>query len=157
MEIEKDFINLLTAHKALIYKVCFMYASNREDLNDLYQEVVVNLWCAYPRFRNDSKISTWMYRIALNTCISDLRKKRAVDYVPLSMDIGGYEDCLYTESLKEMYELIRRLDKYERVLVLLWLDENSYDDIASITGSNRNTVAVRLHRIKEKLRKMSNR
>lgn len=156
MEIEKDFINLLTAHKALIYKVCFMYASNREDLNDLYQEVVVNLWCAYPRFRNDSKISTWMYRIALNTCISDLRKNRAVDYVPLSMDIGGEEDCLHNESLKEMYELIRRLDKYERVLVLLWLDENSYDEIASIIGSNRNTVAVRLHRIKEKLRKMSN-
>lgn len=156
MEIEKDFINLLTAHKALIYKVCFMYASNREDLNDLYQEVVVNLWCAYPRFRNDSKISTWMYRIALNTCISDLRKNRAVDYVPLSMDIGGDEDCLHNESLKEMYELIRRLDKYERVLVLLWLDENSYDEIASIIGSNRNTVAVRLHRIKEKLRKMSN-
>lgn len=157
MEIEKDFINLLTAHKALIYKVCFMYASTREDLNDLYQEVVVNLWCAYPRFRNDSKISTWMYRIALNTCISDLRKKRAVDYVPLSMDMGGDEDCLPNESLKEMYELIRRLDKYERMLVLLWLDENSYDEIASITGSNRNTVAVRLHRIKEKLRKMSNR
>lgn len=157
MEIEKDFINLLTAHKALIYKVCFMYASTREDLNDLYQEVVVNLWCAYPRFRNDSQISTWMYRIALNTCISDLRKKRAVDYVPLSMDMGGDEDCLHNESLKEMYGLIRRLDKYERMLVLLWLDENSYDEIASITGSNRNTVAVRLHRIKEKLRKMSNR
>lgn len=157
MEIEKDFINLLAAHKALIYKVCFMYASNQEDLNDLYQEVVVNLWCAYPRFRNDSKISTWMYRIALNTCISDLRKKPAVDYVPLSMDMGGYEDCLRNESLREMYELIRKLDKYERVLVLLWLDENSYDEIATITGSNRNTVAVRLHRIKEKLRKMSNR
>ena len=126
MEIEKDFIDLLTEHKALIYKVCFMYASNQEDLNDLYQEVVVNLWCSYPKFRYESKLSTWIYRVALNTCISDLRKKKVLDYVPLSVDIG------------------------------VWLDENSYDEIASITGSNRNTVAVKLHRIKDKLKKMSN-
>lgn len=78
MEIEKDFINLLTLHKALIYKVCFMYTSNQEDLNDLYQEVVVNLWCSYPGFRNESKLSTWIYRVALNTCISDLRKKESI-------------------------------------------------------------------------------
>lgn len=156
MEIEKDFINLLTLHKALIYKVCFMYTSNQEDLNDLYQEVVVNLWCSYPGFRNESKLSTWIYRVALNTCISDLRKKKALDYVPLSMELGVYDDCLRYKSLKEMYRLIRQLDKYERMFVLLWLDENSYEEIAAITGSNRNTVAVRLHRIKEKLKKMSN-
>ena len=94
MEIEKDFIDLLTEHKALIYKVCFMYASNQEDLNDLYQEVVVNLWCSYPKFRYESKLSTWIYRVALNTCISDLRKKKVLDYVPLSVDIGVYDDCL---------------------------------------------------------------
>lgn len=64
MEIEKDFIDLLTEYKALIYKVCFMYASNQEDLNDLYQEVVVNLWCSYPKFRYESKLSTWIYRVA---------------------------------------------------------------------------------------------
>ena len=153
MEIEKDFIDLLTEYKALIYKVCFMYASNQEDLNDLYQEVVVNLWCSYPKFRYESKLSTWIYRVALNTCISDLRKKKVLDYVPLSVDIGVYDDCLRNDSLKEMYQLICQLDRYERMLVLLWLDENSYDEIASITGSNRNTVAVKLHRIKDKLKK----
>ena len=156
MEIEKDFIDLLTEHKALIYKVCFMYASNQEDLNDLYQEVVVNLWCSYPKFRYESKLSTWIYRVALNTCISDLRKKKVLDYVPLSVDIGVYDDCLRNDSLKEMYQLICQLDRYERMLVLLWLDENSYEEKASITGSNRNTVAVKLHRIKDKLKKMSN-
>ena len=156
MEIEKDFIDLLTEYKALIYKVCFMYASNQEDLNDLYQEVVVNLWCSYPKFRYESKLSTWIYRVALNTCISDLRKTKVLDHVPLSVDIGVYDDCLRNDSLKEMYQLICQLDRYERMLVLLWLDENSYDEIASITGSNRNTVAVKLHRIKDKLKKMSN-
>lgn len=156
-DIEKDFISLLTLHKALIYKVCLIYASDQEDLNDLYQEVVVNLWCAYPQFRSESKLSTWIYRVALNTCISDLRKKtKAPNYVSLNVDIGVFEDYIHSESLKEMYQLIRKLDRYERMLVLLWLDENSYDEIASITGSNRNTIAVRLHRIKEKLRKMSN-
>ena len=123
-----------------------MYASNQEDLNDLYQEVVVNLWCSYPKFRYESKLSTWIYRVALNTCISDLRKKKVLDYVPLSVDIGVYDDCLRNDSLKEMYQLICQLDRYER----------SYDEIASITGSNRNTVAVKLHRIKDKLKKMSN-
>ena len=86
-------------------------------------------------------------------CISDLRKKKVMDYVPLSVDIGVYDDCLRNDSLKEMYQLICQLDRYERMLVLLWLDENSYDEIASITGSNRNTVAVKLHRIKDKLKK----
>ncbi len=156
MNVEKEFIELLMQHKQIIYKVCFLYASDQEDVNDLYQETVLSLWNAWPRFRGDSKPSTWIYRIALNTCISDLRKKKNLNYVPLHMSMDVYEECEKNELLRELYALIRRLSKVERIFILLWLDEKSYEEIAEITGITRSNVAVRLHRIKEKLKQMSN-
>lgn len=106
MEIEKDFIDLLIEYKVLIYKVCFMYVFNQEDLNDFYQEVVVNLWCFYFKFRYESKLFIWIYCVVLNICILDLWKKKVLDYVLLSVDIGVYDDCLCNDFLKEMYQLI---------------------------------------------------
>lgn len=156
MEIEKDFMNLIMQHKQIIYKVCFMYALDKDDINDLYQETVLNLWNAYPNFRGDCQPSTWVYRIALNTCISDLRRKKNMDFVPLCVDGDFYEDCRKNELLQEMYQLIKRLNKLERMIILLWLDEKSYEEIAVITGINRNNVAIKLHRIKDKLKVMSN-
>lgn len=155
MEIEKAFIDALIQYKEIIYKVCFMYAKDKDNVNDLYQEIVLNLWHAYPRFRSESKVSTWIYRIALNVCISDLRKKKKMEYVPLSIKVDVYEECEKNELLQEMYQLIKRLSKLERMYILLWLDEKSYDEIAEITGVSRNNVATRLHRIKDKLKQMS--
>ena len=156
MEIEKEFIDMLIQHKKIIYKVCLMYATDKDDINDLYQETVLNLWHAYPRFRKESKASTWIYRIALNICISDLRRKEKLKHVPLEMDVDIYNECEKDELLSEMYQLIKCLNKLERMYILLWLDENSYDEIAEITGVSRNNVAIRLHCIKDKLKQMSN-
>lgn len=114
-----------------------------------YMEVIQKL-------PGESSFVTWVYRISLNTCISDFRKKRKYDYVPLEQQVDILEDCERNELLKEMYLLIKRLNKVDRMFILLWLDEKSYDEIAEITGTSRNNVAIKLHRIKEKLKNMSN-
>ena len=97
------------------------------------------------------------YRITLNTCITNLRKKKNYDYVPLKQDIDILDDCEHDECMKHLYQLIHQLDNVDKMYIMLWLDEKSYDEIAEIVGVGRNNVAIRIHRIKEKLKKMSNR
>lgn len=156
MDDNKEFIDILLQNKRIIYKVCFMYANDNDDINDLYQDVVLNLWKAWPSFKGNSSVSTWIYRVALNTCITGFRKKKNYDYVPLKQDIDILDDCEHDEFLKQMYLLIHRLDSVDKMYIMLWLDEKNYDEIAEIVGVSRNNVAIRLHRIKEKLKKMSN-
>lgn len=156
MNDNKEFIDILLQNKRIIYKVCFMYANDNDDINDLYQDVVLNLWKAWSSFKGNSNVSTWIYRVALNTCITGFRKKRNYDYVPLKQDIDILDDCEHDEFLKQMYQLIHRLDSVDKMYIMLWLDEKNYDEIAEIVGVSRNNVAIRLHRVKEKLKKMSN-
>lgn len=158
-EVEKKFVALLTEYQQVIYKVCYVYASGNDTLNDLYQEVVINLWKSFPRFRGESKVSTWIYRIALNTCISFFRKSAArPSVVPIHMDLeanlADRDDKM--AQLHELYRMINRLGQLERALLLLWLEERSYQEIADIVGISKNNVAVKLNRIKEKLKTMSN-
>lgn len=159
--VEKDFLDMLEKHKRVIYKVCYMYASDTVSLNDLYQEAVLNLWRAYPGFRGDSLLATWIYRISLNTCISFLRKsKHQVEAITLPVNLEVFDDDDDGEKsnrLRELYQLIQTLNPLERALILLWLEERSYDEIAQILGISKNNVGVRLSRIKDKLKKMSNR
>ena len=155
---EREFISLVEEYKQVIYKVCYIYSTSEENLNDLYQEVVINLWKAFPRFRGDCKVSTWVYRIGLNTCISFFRKSKSrPQLVPLTVDLGDFEDKEdKTVLIRELYQMINRLGKMERALILLWLEEKSYQEMADITGLTRSNVAVKLNRIKEKLKTMSN-
>ncbi|MDO3390318.1 sigma-70 family RNA polymerase sigma factor [Bacteroides sp. ET489] len=154
---EKEFTELLLQNQHIIYKVCLMYAQEKEDIADLYQETVYNLWKSYATFENRSSFSTWLYRVALNTCISDLRRRKHHEYVPLQLaDIDLPDNDPKAEMLNTLYSLIRRLNKLDRMYIVLWLDEKTYDEIAEIVGTNRNQVAIRLHRIKEKLKTMSN-
>lgn len=155
---EKDFIALVENYKQVIYKVCYIYATDPDNLNDLYQEVVINLWKAFPRFRGECKVSTWVYRIGLNTCISFFRKSKSrPEVVPISVDLEAVaEDEDKTAQLRELYRMINCLGRLERALILLWLEERSYQEMAEITGISRNNVAVKLNRIKEKLKQMSN-
>ena len=155
MNIDQEFIDQLLQYKHIIYKVCLMYAQNQHDVVDLYQETIYNLWKSYKSFKGRSSFGTWVYRISLNTCITDLRKKRNYHFVPLDLSIDVLEDCEKDELLKDMYALIRKLNKEEKMYIMLWLEEKSYDEIAEIIGTNRNQVAVKLHRIKEKLKNMS--
>ena len=126
-------------------------------LSDLYQEVVLNLWKAFPKFRRECKMSTWIYRIALNTCISFMRKEKnipeIVSLTPAEADLS--EEWDETQAmLKQMYRLINRLGQLEKSIILLYLEEKSYEEISEITGLTVTNVATKLNRIKEKLRKM---
>ncbi|WP_072530423.1 RNA polymerase sigma factor [Bacteroides ilei] len=156
---EKDFLALLETHKRIIYKVCYMYTTDTVQLDDLYQETVLNLWKAFPSFRRDSSSATWIYRISLNTCISFRRKsRREVQAItlPVNMEISDENDGNRKAQLTELYRLIHTLGPLERALILLWLEERSYEEIAQIIGLTKTNVGVRLNRIKEKLKNMSN-
>lgn len=151
---EARFLEMIKQNEGIIFKVASFYTDDEHPIGDLYQEVVLNLWKSYPSFRGESKYSTWIYRIALNTCISFFRRsKKYVTYVDISMDIPEPADN--KDELQELYRLINKLGKIERALVLLYLDDKPYKEIAEITGLTVTNVATKLNRIKEKLRQMS--
>jgi RNA polymerase sigma-70 factor (ECF subfamily) len=155
--IEKAFIELIKENERLIYKVCSVYVSGEFPLPDLYQEVVFNLWKSFSKFRNECSVSTWMYRVALNTCITGMRKElRRPQHVSiLNLKEHLIEPESMDENIRELYKLIRRLKTLERAIVLLYLEEKTYQEIADITGLTLSNVAIKLKRIKEKLKKMS--
>lgn len=151
-EKEQRFLALIDCNKQIIYKVCYMYANDENHFNDLYQEVMVNLWQGMDGFRGDAQLSTWVYRVCINTCVSIFRRSGKFG---ISLPVDEIIDIPYDDSrssqLKEMYQLINRLNRMEKAIILMWLDEKSYDEIAEVTGLTRNNVASRLHRIKAKL------
>jgi len=158
-KIENDFLDLIKEQKRTIYKVCYVYAKDRDNLNDLFQEVVLNMWKGFPRYRGDGKAATWVYRIAMNTCITFLRcSGTRPSTVPITADVADslIEEEGKTGQLRELYSLINQLGKLERALILLWLEERSYQEMADILGISKTNVAVKLTRVKDKLRKMSN-
>lgn len=154
---EQEFVTLIQEYERVIYKVCYLYTTPHATLNDLYQEVVINLWKAYPKFRNECKISTWIYRIALNTCISFIRKEKNIpEIVTLSQIADRIDEADETQDmLKRMYGMINRLGQLEKSIILLYLEDKSYEEIAEITGLTQTNVATKLSRIKDKLRKMN--
>lgn len=149
------FLEMIQQNEGIIYKVTSFYADSNHPISDLYQEVVLNLWKAFPSFRGESKYSTWIYRIALNTCVSFYRRsKKNITYVDISMDIPEISET--NDQIQDLYKLINRLGKIERALVLLYLDDKSYKEIAEITDLSVTNVATKLSRIKDKLKQMSN-
>ena len=158
MDTEQRFIELIEHHKRIIYKVCYVYAPGRGQIDDYFQEVVLALWRGFPDFRGESKTATWVYRIALYTCISFVRRRmRRPQSVRLSVDLACDDDMQAREQLDELYAVISRLGRLDRALILLWLEERPAGEIAAITGLSPGNVAVKLPRIRCKLRKMYNR
>ena len=158
-ELEKPFIALVTEYQRVIYKVCYMYATDEYTLEELYQEAVINLWKAFPQFKEHSKVSTWVYRIAMNTCISYFRKSSVRPMtIPITfrMETTLADDSAQSGYLRELYRMISQLGKLDRALILLWLEDKSYQEIADVLGITKANVAVKINRIKEKLKKMSN-
>ena len=135
-----------------------MFSNNPEEVADLFQEILINLWKGFQQFRGESNVRTWIYRISLNTCISSERKKsRKVDTLPLTMDIDLFSDSDEdTKQVQMLRDRINRLGPFDRAIVLLWLENLSYDEIGAIVGISAKNVSVRLVRIKEQLKKMSN-
>ena len=155
MHSEEQFISVIKENEGLIYKVVKLYTSAKEDEQDLYQEIVYQLWKSFSSFRNESKISTWMYRIALNTSIANLNKakKRGIQ-LPISetlLNRPDFTDGSKQEKVDALYAEIRKLDPIEKGIILLHLEGNNYDEIASVTGFTSTNVGTRLGRIKQKI------
>ena len=156
-KIEAEFLELLRNYNRIIYKVVSFYADENTTLDDLYEDVVLNLWKAFPNFRKESQLSTWIYRIALNVCVSFYRNnKRRPVCVEITPDIKAYaEEAEENEAVIELYACINRLGKLERALILLYLEDRPYKEIAEIMGITATNVSTKINRIKEKLRQIS--
>ncbi len=155
--LESKFAQTVAEHKGTIYTVCYMFSKDADEVNDLFQEILVNLWKGFDSFEQRSDIKTWIYRIALNTCISLDRKKRRSTTVRLTMDINLFEDRDEdTRQVDMLHKRISKLQPFDRAIVLLWLENLSYDEIGQIVGITTKNVSVRLYRIKEQLKNMSN-
>lgn len=151
------FISLIEKHKRLICKVCYVYTNSQDDFNDYYQESLLNLWKAFSSFRGDCQEQTWIYRIVLNTCISYIRKgNNSFKTVPLPEDINLYDDTEEYSQIQELYQLFNKLNDFDKAIIFLYLEDKSYEEIGIIIGISTSNVGVRINRIKEKLKKMSN-
>ncbi|MFN8236785.1 MAG: RNA polymerase sigma factor [Chitinophagales bacterium] len=151
---EQLFIQTINTHQGILHKVCRIYCHTSHDRDDLFQEIVLQLWKAFPSFRNESKITTWMYRIALNTAISGLRKKKieTTDLEKIAIQFEDKASENVDDDLKQLYKAVEQLSDVEKSIVLLYLEDKPYEEIAEITGITANYVAVKMSRIKEKLR-----
>lgn len=157
MNTEQEFIALIRENSRLIYKVCSIYAAEKELIEDTFQDIVLNLWNAYPNFRGGCKIQTWIYRIALNTCINHLRKKKnRPERVPILHIENMPQEVQPYGDIRELYRLINKLSGIEKAFITLYLDDKSHEEIAEIMGTTKGNVAVKLHRIKEKMLNLSN-
>ena len=155
--LELDFAQVVREHKGTIYTVCYMFSKDEDEVADLFQDILINLWKGFSKFRGESNIKTWIYRVSLNTCISsDRKKKRKGETVPLDMNINLFDDSQEdTKQIRMLQVRISRLGPFDRAIVLLWLENLSYDEIGAIVGITAKNVSVRLFRIKEQLRNMS--
>jgi len=159
-EIEiNNFLSLISDNQGIIYKICNVYANSREDKNDLKQEIILQLWKSFHSFQGKSKFSTWMYRIAFNTAVSNIRKSRRH---PVIEALTGAEELFpekeeidyLNEEINHLYKAIAQLKDVEKAIVMLYLEEKSYKEIGEILGISENNVSVKLVRLKEKLKKL---
>jgi len=158
--VKEDFVTLAEQHQGIIHKVCSMYCSNESDRQDLFQDILIQWWRAFPSFKGDSKFTTWAYRVAINTAISNYRKqKRRPSLNSISTDELQIPDISYKNAELEerkffLYQAINRLSKVEKAIMMLYLEEYSYDEIAEMIGITKSNVGVKINRIKAKLKKI---
>jgi RNA polymerase sigma factor (sigma-70 family) len=159
-EIEKQFEKQVNENELLIYKVCRVYAYTDDDRKDLFQEIVIQLWKAYPKFNATAKFSTWLYRVALNTAITGLRKQKnfITSYAPATLNIN-IRDENYSheqeERLQQLYGAIEQLSQVEKAIVMLYMEDKSYEEMEDILGIGQGNLRVKMNRIKDKLRELT--
>lgn len=154
-KLDEQFAQMVREHKATIYTVCYMFSKDADEVADLFQEVLINLWKGFDGFQGRSDIKSWIYRVALNTCITIDRKKKRKNKAELSMDINLFSDSDNdTKQVEMLRQRINRLKPFDRAIVLLWLENMSYDEIGAVVGITAKNVSVRLFRIKEELKRM---
>lgn len=151
---ELEFEELVRNNRATIYSVCYMYSKDKDEVADLFQECLLNIWKGLSGFKHKSDIRTWIYRISLNTCISAGRKKKSRGEkikLDISLDVAA-PDSYDGRQIKVLHDRISQLGPLDRALVLLWLENLPYDEIGAIIGISAKNVGVRLYRIKEQLK-----
>lgn len=157
MKDEIKFTQIVREERQTIYTVCYMFSKDKDEVEDMFQEVLINLWNGFENFRGESKVSTWVWRVALNTCVSaDRKKQKKVETVPLTMEIDLYSDKdAKSMQIQDLHQRINRLGMIDRAIILLWLENMSYEEIGQVLGITSQNVAVKLFRIKEQLKQMS--
>ena len=158
-DLESEFERMVRENRSTIYTVCYMFSTDQDEVADLFQEVLINLWKSLPSFEERGDVRSWIYRVSLNVCISLDRKKRRNKTVSLTMDIDPYEEAETNQNSRQMEMLrqrIARLGQFDRAIILLWLENMTYEEIAAVMGITVKNVSVRLYRIKEELKNMSN-
>lgn len=160
-QLEQSFVTQIKENQNLIHKICRIYTSCEDDHNDLFQEITIQLWKAYPQFRGDSKFTTWAYRVALNTAITLFRKKsRNINTIEIDNNIHRIDFAQYNfeeeEQLKLMYKAIHQLGDIDKALVFMYLEEKDYSEIAQTLGISEVNARVKMNRVKTKLRQIIN-
>lgn len=154
--LERRFADIMHDYDSMIMRICFGYSRTAAELADLRQDALINIWQGVPGFKGDASLKTWIYRVTLNTCVSTVRSERR--RVPQTALEDFYnlvdEDADRRRLVSEMHDCISKLPPVDRAIMLLWLDDFSYDEIAATVGLGRNTVASRLRRAKEKLKNL---
>ncbi|OUR92359.1 RNA polymerase subunit sigma-70 [Flavobacteriales bacterium 34_180_T64] len=160
-ELEHSFVEQLEKHQNIVHKVCRLYTNNQDAHNDLFQEITIQLWKAFPKFRGDAKFSTWMYRIGLNTAITLYRKsKRTIntqqfESVQFKIKAVEYDDT-EEQQLKALYKAVHQLNDIEKALVFLYLEDKNYSEISETLGITQVNARVKMNRVKTKLRTILN-
>ena len=154
-ENKKEFSKLIEQNQRIVHKITSVYATSPEDREDLFQEICLQLWKSNSSFRKESKFSTWVYRIGINTAISSIRKaKNGYTFESLKANHLKIEPVDDGENTKLLHDSISKLNRIDKAIILLWLEEKNYEEIASIMGITKSNVSVKLVRIKKKLEEM---
>jgi RNA polymerase sigma-70 factor (ECF subfamily) len=160
-ELEHSFVEQLQKHQNIVHKVCRLYTNNQDAHNDLFQEISIQLWRAYPKFRGDAKFSTWTYRVGLNTAITLYRKSKrtintqAFDNVEFKIKAEDYDDT-EEQQLKILYQAVHQLNDIEKALVFLYLEDKDYREISETLGISEVNARVKMNRVKKKLKTILN-
>lgn len=155
------FVSLLEKHQNIVHKICRLYTNSQDEHNDLFQEITIQLWRAYPKFRGEAKFSTWMYRVSLNTAITLFKKaKRQIetqsfDKVEFKIKFEAYDDTV-EQQLSQMYKALHTLNDIDKALVFLYLEDKNYTGISETLGISEVNARVKMNRIKKKLREILN-
>jgi len=155
---DTDFLVLINEHQGIIHKICRLYRDSKEDREDLFQEIIFQLWKSHSTFKQEAKISTWIYRIAFNTAIATFRnKQQKIEYYP---ELPDYSEEQTSDELalrqERLFAALKQLDDADKTIITLYLEDLSYHQIAAITGISENYIGVKLNRIKAKLQKLLN-
>jgi RNA polymerase sigma-70 factor (ECF subfamily) len=158
--IEKEFERHIKDNESLLRKLCRAYAPVEADREDLFQEIVIGLWRSYPGFKGNSKFSTWLYRIAINTAVTGLRKKKhtVVSFEEAELPVHDIAEQVHDgteEKFRQLYEAIGTLNPIDKAIVILYMEDRSYEEMEEVLGISQGNLRVKMNRIKDKLRELT--